>query len=54
MKKENKEIVDAIKFCFISPNEADSNFEPANIVDGLFSISRAIRKLAEVLENKKT
>lgn len=41
---------------FVSPNESDRNLEPANIVDGLFAISRSINRLAKaveaVLENK--
>ena len=32
----------AIRSTLISPNEADSNSEPANVVDGLFAIARAI------------
>jgi hypothetical protein len=31
----------------ISPNEVDSNLEPANVVDGLFAIARAIEHLAD-------
>ena len=30
-----------------SPNECDSNWEAANIVDGLFAVARAIRFLAK-------
>jgi hypothetical protein len=26
-----------------SPNESDSNYEPANVVDGLFALARATR-----------
>jgi hypothetical protein len=37
---------------FWSPNVSDSNFEPANIVDALSSIAKAIWKLAEVLGKK--
>jgi hypothetical protein len=36
-----------------SPNESDSNWETANLVDGLFAISRAIHHLADVLDTKK-
>jgi hypothetical protein len=39
-------ITTAIGRVFISPNEADSNGEPANIVDGLFAIARSIDGLA--------
>lgn len=35
---------------FVSPNEADRNFEPANVVDGLFAIARAIERLAAAVE----
>jgi len=48
------EIGDAISSNFTSPNECDRNLEPANVVDGLYEIARAIRKLAEVLEKKTT
>ncbi len=34
---------------FISPNEADRNGEPANVVDGLFAIARSINRLATVM-----
>jgi hypothetical protein len=30
----------------VSPNELDSNGEPANVVDGLYAIARAINRLA--------
>jgi len=43
----------ALEYCFVSPNEVDRNFEAANIVDGLFAISRSIRCLAEVLNHDK-
>lgn len=33
----------------ISANERDSNQEPANVVDGLFAIARAINGLTEQL-----
>ena len=39
-------IADAIVDSLISPNEADSNFEVANVTDGLFAIARAINRLA--------
>jgi hypothetical protein len=29
-----------------SPNETDSNGEPANVVDGLFAIARALQDVA--------
>ena len=36
----------AIARAFITPNETDSNGEPANVVDGLFAIARSIGDLA--------
>lgn len=43
----------ALQEVFSSPNESDSNGEPANVVDGLFAIARAINKLAIQLEKKE-
>jgi hypothetical protein len=34
---------------FISPNEQDRNGESANVVDGLFEISRALNGVAEAI-----
>ncbi len=42
---KNDEIVKSLERCFISPNVADSNFEPANVVD---VIDRAARNLAKI------
>lgn len=54
MTKSGKDqIASAIMETFISPNECDTNYEPANVVDGLFAIARAIYRLADVMENKK-
>lgn len=36
------ELVRAITDAMISPNECDRNLEPANLVDGLFAIARAV------------
>jgi len=33
-----------------TPNEVDSNGEPANLVDGLFAIARSIDRLAEAVD----
>jgi hypothetical protein len=41
---------EALRACLISTNENDSNWEPANIVDGLFFIGRALLKLADAVE----
>lgn len=35
----------------VSPNELDLNGEPANVVDGLFAIARAIRALADAIKD---
>lgn len=43
------EIARALLETLISPNEHDSNFEPANVVDALFAIARAIEHLAEAI-----
>jgi hypothetical protein len=40
----------ALRDTLISPNEADSNLEPANVVDGLFAIARAISDNARALD----
>jgi hypothetical protein len=45
-------LTEALKNVFISPNEADSNYEPANVVDGLYAIARAIHRLSDVIEEK--
>ena len=37
----------AIAAGLVSPNETDTNGEPANVVDGLFAIARAIDRLAQ-------
>lgn len=39
-------ILNGLANVFISPNEMDRNLEPANVVDGLFAIARAIDNLA--------
>lgn len=37
----------------MSPNEVDANGEAANVVDGLFAIARAIRALAQAVEETR-
>ncbi len=44
-------IAQALEYTLSSPNVADSNLEPANIVDVLDKLSVAIGKLAEAIEN---
>jgi hypothetical protein len=45
-------VADAIRETLISPNELDKNLEPANIVDALYAIARAINRLADEVERK--
>jgi hypothetical protein len=42
----------AITHSLISTAEADSNGEPANVVDGLFAIARAIAYLADKIDDR--
>jgi hypothetical protein len=42
-------IADTMAHVLVSPNEQDRNGEPANLVDGLFAIARAIHRLADGL-----
>lgn len=49
-----KEIAAAIENSFISPNESDSNFEAANVVDGLFAVARSINGLAKAVDRLGT
>lgn len=42
-------IAQAIRDTLISPNEADSNFESANVVDGLYALMRAMRVLGRAI-----
>lgn len=44
------QLTQALCAVFESPNETDSNFENANVVDGLFAIARSINKLAKAVE----
>jgi hypothetical protein len=44
-------VTTAIGRAFITPNESDSNGEPANMVDGLFAIARAIGDLAAAIRD---
>ncbi len=43
------QIAQAINYALVSPNEADSNMEPANVTDGLFALMRAVRFLGATL-----
>jgi hypothetical protein len=35
----------------ISVNESDSNYEDANVVDGLFTIARSLNRIATALDS---
>ena len=50
MKIDTKELEDSLHQIFTSPNESDSNGEEANIVDGLYYISRSLREIAKAIE----
>lgn len=39
----------ALSYALVSTNESDRNGEPANIVDGLFAIARAIDRLTAAI-----
>lgn len=43
-----------LESCLVSPNECDSNGEPANVVDGLFAIAEALHDVADVLGGGKS
>jgi hypothetical protein len=49
-----RDIANVIAEVFISPNELDRNLEAANIVDGLFAISRSINYLADCIAGHQT
>ncbi len=48
------QVAEAILETLVSPNESDSNFESANVVDGLFAIAHALNKVAQALERLGT
>ena len=61
---EARAVADAIKYSLVSPNEGDSNGEPANMVDAIFAHARmtrtglnnvadALRELAAALANSR-
>jgi len=47
-------VADALAMTLISPNEPDRNGEHANVVDGLFAITRALDRVAIALEKSNT
>jgi hypothetical protein len=51
MKASNRDqLAEALRATLISPNEGDRNLEPANVVDGLFAIARAIQHLSDQID----
>ena len=50
---QESEVANAIRFCFRSVNVADSNHEPANVVDALDKIADAIYELAEAVRSQQ-
>jgi hypothetical protein len=48
--EEEHETAQAIWGTLKSPNEWDSNYEPANVVDGLYFIGRAVHALANAVK----
>jgi len=49
-KSAEDQIGKAIVRVLESPNEHDSNLEPANVVDGLYCIARALERIAVAIE----
>ncbi len=50
---QESEVANAIRFCFRSVNVADSNGEPANVVDALDKMADAIYELAEAVRSQQ-
>jgi hypothetical protein len=50
---EKTDLGEALRETLISPNECDSNLEPANLVDGLFAIARALMAVAKAIEGRQ-
>lgn len=46
------ELAEALRAVFISPDKMDSNFEPANVVDGLYVLGRALAKDQPTLRDR--
>jgi hypothetical protein len=46
------EIADALRYALVSPNCLDSNWEAANVVDGLYRIADAINNLARAVRGE--
>ncbi len=54
MVEKLTEHMNSLTNCFSSPNESDSNGETANVVDGLFAISRSLREVAKSIDRLGT
>ena len=51
MKTEDvQKIVNQMYNCFISPNVSDANFEPANLVDVVDDVARALFQIAKAID----
>jgi len=50
---EKTDVAKALRETLISPNECDANLEPANVVDGLFAIARALVAVAKAIEGAR-
>jgi hypothetical protein len=50
---DKQDLERALSSVFVSPNEADRNMEPANVVDGLYAVAGAIRSAStDLLTNR--
>ena len=49
MPVKTSDVAEALRETLISPNVGHSNFEPANVVDALDSISASLRGIAKAL-----
>lgn len=52
MTTQTEILANTIRRVLESPNEPDRNMEPANIVDGLFALARAVHTLAKAIESQ--
>jgi hypothetical protein len=50
---EQTDLAEALRETLISPNECDSNLEPANVVDSLFAIARALLAVSKAIEGSR-
>jgi hypothetical protein len=53
MREGRLDAEDALRNALLSPNECDVNLEPANVVDGLFAIARALVAVAQAIEGAR-